>query len=131
MSTHFSNMLSVSTIPRFSLSLPHHSTLQRLYSKIRWIVNLVHFLERAIFHFNQRNRNVIVHLDEIHVKSEFIYQGERSNTIETAKPFLLLWFPYHISLCQILESERRSSYLASKNLFKFIDSFGASTVSAY
>ena len=58
-----------------SLSLPHYSTLQRLYTKFGLDSEYITFLEKATSDFNQRERNVIVQMDEIHVKSEFTYKG--------------------------------------------------------
>ena len=73
-----------------SLSLPHYSTLKRLYSKFGLDCEYSSFLERATSHFSQRERNVILQMDEIHVKSELTYKGGKVfgsslNTIEPAK----------------------------------------------
>ena len=58
-----------------SLFLPHYTTLQRLYTKFGLDSEYITFLEKATSDFNQRERNVIVQMDEIHVKSEFTYKG--------------------------------------------------------
>ena len=60
-----------------SLFLPHHSTLKRLYSKIGLDSEFRSFLESATSQFNQREKHVIVQMDEIHVKSELTYKGGR------------------------------------------------------
>ena len=73
-----------------SLFLPHHSTLKRLYSKFGLYSEFSSFLESATSQFSQRERHVIVQMDEIHLKSELTYKGGRvlgssSNTNEPAK----------------------------------------------
>ena len=81
-----------------AISLPHHTTLQRLYTKFGLDSEYITFLEKATCEFNQRERNVIVQIDEIHVKSEFTYKGYYSITILQIQPklYLLLWFPVYL-----------------------------------
>ena len=78
-----------------SLFLPHHSTLKRLYSKFGLDSEFSSFWESATSQFSQRERHVIVQMDEIHVKSELTYKGGRvlgssSNTNEPAKTIFAL-----------------------------------------
>ena len=73
-----------------SLFLPHYTTLQRLYTKFGLDSEYITFLEKATSDLNQRERNVIVQMDEIHVKSEFTYKGgsiigSSQNVTEPAK----------------------------------------------
>lgn len=73
-----------------SLFLPHHSTLKRLYSKIGLDSEFRSFLVSSASQFNQREKNVIIQMDEIHAKSELTYKGGKVfgsslNTTEPAK----------------------------------------------
>ena len=73
-----------------SLFIPHHSTFKRLYSKIGLDSEFGLFLESSTSQFNQREKNVIIQMDEIHVKSELTYKGGKVfgsslNTTEPAK----------------------------------------------
>ena len=57
------------------VSFPHHSTLQRLYSNIGLDSEFVSYLKQSTLEFNPMERNVIVQMDEVHVKSEYTYKG--------------------------------------------------------
>ena len=57
--------------------LPHPSTLRRLYGAIGLECELKTYLIASTEKFNSQERNVTLHLDEIHVKSEFSYTGGR------------------------------------------------------
>ena len=59
------------------ITLPHPKTLQRLYSKFGVENDYSTFLKKATSEFNQRERNLILHMDEIHVKSTVAYTGGR------------------------------------------------------
>ena len=60
-----------------SLYQPHHSTLERLYSNFGLDSEYTIFLQRDTTEFNERERNFIVQMGEIHVKSEFTHEGGR------------------------------------------------------
>ena len=51
------------------VSFPHHSTLQRLYSNIGLDSEFACYLKQSTLEFNPMERNVIVQMDEVHVKS--------------------------------------------------------------
>ena len=57
------------------VSLPHHSTLQRLYSNIGLDSEFTRFLQQSTVDFNYMERCVIIQMDEVHVKSEYTYKG--------------------------------------------------------
>ena len=57
------------------ISLPHHSTLQRLYSNIGLDSEFTRFLQQSTLDFNNMERSVILQMDEVHVKSEYTYKG--------------------------------------------------------
>ena len=57
------------------ISLPHHSTLQRLYSNIGLDSEFTCFLQQSTIDFNYMERCVIMQMDEVHVKSEYTYKG--------------------------------------------------------
>ena len=57
------------------VSLPHHSTLQRLYSNIGLDSEFKRFLQQSTVDFNYMERCVIIQMDEVHVKSEYTYKG--------------------------------------------------------
>ena len=59
------------------LSLPHHSTLNRLYSNFGLDIEFINYLKQSTKEFNNWERNVIIQMDEIHVKSTFTYKGGR------------------------------------------------------
>ena len=50
------------------VSLPHHSTLQRLYSNICLESEFTRFLQQSTVYFNYMERCVIIQMDEVHVK---------------------------------------------------------------
>ena len=59
------------------LILPHHTTLHRLYTSIGLDNDFISYLRISTQDFNSQERNVILHMDEIHVKSDFSYTGGR------------------------------------------------------
>ena len=59
------------------LTLPHPKTLQQLSSKFGLESDYSTFLKKATSEFNQKERNLILHMDEIHVKSPVSYTGGR------------------------------------------------------
>ena len=84
-----------------TLSLPHYTTLQRLYTKFGLDSEYITFLEKATSDFNQRERNVIVQMDEIHVKSEFTYKGgiiigSSQNITDPAKTIRICFYGFQL-----------------------------------
>ena len=59
------------------LSLPHHSTLQKLYSSFGLENEFFTFLKQATQSFSLEQRRVIFQMDEIHVKSDISYKGSK------------------------------------------------------
>ena len=57
------------------ISLPHPSTLRRLYSNIGLDTNFIEYLKVACQDFNKFKKHVLLQLDEIHVKSDYTYKG--------------------------------------------------------
>ena len=57
------------------LSLPHLSTLKRLYSNFGLDSEFINYLKQLVTQFNKWERNVVIQMDEIHVKSTFTYKG--------------------------------------------------------
>ena len=57
------------------LTLAHPKTLQQLSSKFGLESDYSTFLKKATSEFNQKERNLILHMDEIHVKSTVSYTG--------------------------------------------------------
>ena len=57
------------------LSLPHLSTLKRLYSNFVLDAEFTNYLKQSTTQFNRLERNVVIQMDEIHVKSTFTYKG--------------------------------------------------------
>ena len=57
------------------LSLPHVHTLDKLYSSFGLENDLCAYLRQATSSFTPHERNVIIQMDEIHVKSEISYKG--------------------------------------------------------
>ena len=57
------------------LSLPHLSTLKRLYSNFGLDAEFTNYLKQSATQFNRWERNVVIQMDEIHVKSTFTYKG--------------------------------------------------------
>ena len=70
------------------VSFPHHSTLQRLYSNIGLDSEFACYLKQSTLEFNPMERNVIVQMDEVHVKSEYTYNGGRiiGSSIQSNEP---------------------------------------------
>ena len=57
------------------ISLPHHSTLRRLSENIGLANDFISHLKQSTLGFNQQQRHVSLHMDEIHLKSEYSYKG--------------------------------------------------------
>ena len=58
------------------LILPHHNTLRRrLYTSIGLEEEFISYLQVSTKEFNSLERNVVLHMDEIHIKSDFSYTG--------------------------------------------------------
>ena len=57
------------------LSLPHLSILKRLYSNFGLDAEFTNYLKQSAIQFNRWERNVVIQMDEIHVKSTFTYKG--------------------------------------------------------
>lgn len=57
------------------LSLPHVHTLNQLYSSFGLENDFCTYLSRATSSFTPQEKNVIVQMDEIHVKSDVSYKG--------------------------------------------------------
>ena len=57
------------------LSLPHHRNLQKLYTNIGIEDDYIVFLKQATEQFTHQQRNVIIQMDEIHVKSDLTYKA--------------------------------------------------------
>ena len=79
------------------ISLPHHSTLRRLSEIIGLENDFISHLKQSTLRFNQQQRHVSLHMDEIHLKSEYSYKGGRiigcfSSPNKPAKEYLDLWF---------------------------------------
>ena len=70
------------------LSLPHPKTLQQLYSKIGLESDFTSFLKQLTADFTSKERNLILHMDEIHVTSTVAYTGGRivGYSLESDKP---------------------------------------------
>ena len=68
--------------------LPHPSTLHRLYGTIGLEYELKTFLLDSTSKLNNQERNFTLHLDEIHVKSEFSYNGGRRRRMKKKKNFI-------------------------------------------
>ncbi|KAI6658292.1 hypothetical protein LOD99_15561 [Oopsacas minuta] len=59
------------------LIFPHPTTLHSLYGTICLKCELQTYLKTSTANFNNQERNATLHMDEIHVKSEFSYTGGR------------------------------------------------------
>ena len=59
------------------LCLPHVKTLQQLYSKIGLESDFTTLLKQLTADFCSKVRNLILHMDEIHVNSNVAYTGGR------------------------------------------------------
>ena len=57
------------------LTLPHYHTLQKLYSSLGLDSEFMTYLKEATCHFSLQEKNVILQMDEIHIKSESSYKG--------------------------------------------------------
>ena len=57
------------------LSLPHTSTLRRICSNVGLDTEFLTFLKNAVLEFGTLQRNVTLHIDEIHIKADFTYKG--------------------------------------------------------
>ena len=57
------------------ISLPHPSTLKRLYSNIGLDTSFIDYLKVACQDFNKFKRHVLLQLDEINVRSDYTYKG--------------------------------------------------------
>ena len=57
------------------ISLPHPSTLRRLYSNIGIDTSFIEYLKVACQDFNEFEKHVLLQLDEIHVRSDYTYKG--------------------------------------------------------
>ena len=55
--------------------LPHHTTLSRLYTIIGLDNEFISFLKVSTQKFISLERNVILHMGEIHINSDFSYTG--------------------------------------------------------
>ena len=60
------------------LSLPHPKTLQQLYSKIGLESDFTTFLKQLTAYFTSKERNLILHMNEVHVNSTVAYTEEES-----------------------------------------------------
>ena len=59
------------------ISLPHHSTLQRLYSNIGLDSEFTCFLKQSTIDFNFMERCVIMQMDEVHVNLSILIRVVR------------------------------------------------------
>ena len=66
----------------------HIFTLQRLYDPIRLESEYLVFLENVTREFSIQQKNVIVQIDEVHVKSDISYKGGKiiAPTLDTEEP---------------------------------------------
>ena len=68
------------------LSLPLPSSLRRLYSNIGLDTNFIDYLKVASQDFNKFKKHVLLQLDEIHVRSDYTYEGGKifgSSSVKT------------------------------------------------
>ena len=56
------------------IALPHIITIQRLYSSYGFDSDCATILQQAIANYNTQERNVVLQVDEIHVKAEHTNQ---------------------------------------------------------
>ena len=68
------------------ISLPHPSTLRRLYSNIGIDTSFIDYLKVACQDFNEFKKHVLLQLDEIHVRSDYTYKGGKSSVPLLSKP---------------------------------------------
>ena len=57
------------------LTLPYYHTLQELYSSLGLDSEFMTYLKEATCHFSLQEKNDILQMDEIHIKSESSYKG--------------------------------------------------------
>ncbi|KAI6656127.1 Transposable element P transposase [Oopsacas minuta] len=103
------------------LIFPHSTTLRSLYGSIGLECELQTYLEASTANINNQERNVTLHMDEIHVKSEFSYTGGRifgSSTTqnEAANTVLAFMIP---SLCKKWSTVVRLLPCANLQLLKY------------
>ena len=84
-------------LPLDCISLPHHSTLRRLSEYIGLENEFISNLKHSTLGFNQQQRHVSLHMDQIHLKSEYSYKGGKiigssSSPNKPAKLYFDLWF---------------------------------------
>ena len=84
------------------LSLPHVHTLDKLYSSFGLENDFCVYLKQATSSFTPQERNVIIQMDDIHVKSEISYKGGKvySPNLHPEDPkqeqSSQLWYPVFI-----------------------------------
>ena len=83
------------------LSLPHLHTLQRLYHPTGLENEYFVFLKNATKDFSLQQKNVIVQIDEVHLKSEIVYKGGNiiAPTLDTQNPIKTVLAIMTISCC--------------------------------
>ena len=83
------------------LCLPHVKTLQQLYSKIGLESDFTTHLKQLTADFCSKERNLILHMDEIHVNSNVAYTGGRilGYSLESDKPIKTVFAKMASSLC--------------------------------
>ena len=59
------------------ISLPHVHTLEKLYSSFGLENDFCTFLSKVTSSFSPQEKNVIIQMDEVHVKSDISYKGGR------------------------------------------------------
>ena len=57
------------------IALPHITTIQRLYSSFGLDCDYATFLQQATANFNTHERNIVLQMDEIHVKADLTYKS--------------------------------------------------------
>ena len=57
------------------ISLPHESSLRRLYSSFGLDTEFLTFFKAETNDFNQFERHLCLNMDEIHIKSNITYKG--------------------------------------------------------
>ena len=79
------------------MCLPHPRNLLKLCSNIGLENEFSSYLETATINFNSLQRNVIIHMDEIHIKSDISFREEKLSVLHLIqmslqKQFLQLWY---------------------------------------
>ena len=59
----------------YCMALPHFNTIQRLYSSFGIDDEYTNFLQQATAAFSTQQRNVILQMDEIHIKPDLTYKA--------------------------------------------------------